>query len=221
MKKLFRQFFVRHSAGRKLVNKYFLLRYGSSKKYWEQRYRRNGNSGAGSYGGLANYKAAFLNRFVKDQHVKSIIELGCGDGNQLNLFEFTFYTGLDISKTAIDKCRTLFKGDASKDFYTMDDSERIVKAELAISLDVLYHLVEDIYYEKYLFQLFSLAKHFVIIYAWDVEGLQQMHVRHRKFSAWIQKNIKGWQLMQHVANHVQIGSCDFFIYEKEIEVLDA
>ena len=36
----------------------------SSADYWEDRYHTKGNSGAGSYGVLAAYKAGFLNAFV-------------------------------------------------------------------------------------------------------------------------------------------------------------
>ena len=48
----------------------------SSADYWEARYRDGGNSGAGSYGRLALFKARFLNDFVRSENVQSVIEFG-------------------------------------------------------------------------------------------------------------------------------------------------
>src|SRR5690349_10767553 len=64
------------------------VRYRSTSNYWESRYARGGNSGPGSYGRLAAWKAEFLNDFVRDNEVKSVVELGCGDGNQLRLMRY-------------------------------------------------------------------------------------------------------------------------------------
>ena len=54
--------------------------------YWENRYKNNGNSGAGSYGRLAEFKADVINNFIAENKITSVIEFGCGDGNQLSLF---------------------------------------------------------------------------------------------------------------------------------------
>ena len=54
----------------------------SSSRFWEKRYARGGNSGAGSYGKLAMYKKAFINKFVAAHGVETVAEFGCGDGNQ-------------------------------------------------------------------------------------------------------------------------------------------
>ena len=48
-------------------------------------YASGGSSGPGSYGRLAAGKADFLNRFVEDHQIKTVLEIGCGDGNQLSL----------------------------------------------------------------------------------------------------------------------------------------
>jgi hypothetical protein len=51
---------------------------------WENRYKANGNSGAGSYGVLCEYKAKFINKFIIDNNCKNVIEFGSGDGNQMS-----------------------------------------------------------------------------------------------------------------------------------------
>src|SRR5215207_6091130 len=62
--------------------------FHGSEDYWITRYATGGNSGAGSYNKLAEYKAEVLNDFVKRHNVESVIEYGCGDGNQLKLTLF-------------------------------------------------------------------------------------------------------------------------------------
>ena len=98
-------------------------RKGGSPVYWEQRYSAGGTSGCGSYGKLAEFKAEVIKAIIKEHDIKSIIELGSGDGNQISI---TFdnpdisYLGFDVSKTAITMCMEKFKDDISKDFILFD-----------------------------------------------------------------------------------------------------
>ena len=186
------------------------LIFPGSSSYWEKRYRRNGTSGIGSYGRSAEYKAGFLNRFVKGHNIQRVIEFGCGDGNQARQFDFHSYIGLDVSPTAIEKCSEVCKDDPCKQFFISDKTTTRLKAELAISLDVIYHLVEDEVYENYMRQLFAAATKYVIIYAWDVEEEKKFHVRHRKFTKWIEKEINDFQLIERVSKD---SYCDFFVYK--------
>lgn len=79
-----------------------------SADYWEKRYSSGGNSGVGSYDKFADFKARVLNRFVEEEKISSITELGCGDGNQLNYANYNVYLGVDVSETAIKKCSERF-----------------------------------------------------------------------------------------------------------------
>ena len=195
----------------KMIKKARNFIFPGSAIYWEKRYRRNGTSGMGSYGSSAEYKADFLNRFVKEHNILSVIEFGCGDGNQVRQFDFPSYTGLDISPTAIEKCSKMCKADPSKQFFILDKKSTRLKAELTVSLDVIYHLIEKEVYENYLKQLFDTATKYVIIYAWDVEEGKKYHVRHRKFTKWIEDNVSNFQLVEKVSKQ---SCCDFFIYRK-------
>ena len=76
-----------------------------SAEYWRKRYESGGNSGAGSYGALADFKAAALNGFVEQHNIVSAIEYGSGDGNQLSLLHISKYIGLDVSAKAIESLR--------------------------------------------------------------------------------------------------------------------
>lgn len=114
----------------------------NSKKYWENRYSTGGNSGAGSYGKFAQYKSIILNEFVQNNKINKVIEFGCGDGNQLQLAKYPEYLGLDVSTTALDLCKNKFKHDKSKVFKPLKQYKQET-ADLVLSLDVIFHLVED------------------------------------------------------------------------------
>ena len=126
-----------------LIYEYSVL-VGSA-EYWEQRYKQGGNSGTGSYNHLAKFKAEVLNQFVKEKQINSIIEWGCGDGNQLSLAEYPSYLCYDVSKTAIEICNQKFQDDKTKDFIWCGEENFTDNktAELVLSLDVLFHLLED------------------------------------------------------------------------------
>ena len=98
------------------------------------------------------------------------------------------------------------------------------RAELALSLDVIYHLVEDGVFSQHMRTLFAAADRFVIIYASDSDANDEhegRHVRHRKFSRWVAENQPSWELLEHVPNRYPYrgdyrkGSfADFFIYAR-------
>ena len=226
MKKLIRKLISRTPMER-LIRKYIskpVINFNNSPEYWEKRYASNGNSGAGSYGRLAEFKASILNKFVYENDVKSVIEWGCGDGNQLTLADYPNYLGLDISSTAITLCEGKFANDPSKSFKVLADAED-VKAELSISLDVIYHLVEENIYDEYMQRLFTSSKRFVCIYSTNYEddfADGARHVRHRKFTNWVQEHAPNWELTAEVKNiHPydlndpdNTSLADFFFYSR-------
>lgn len=196
-----------------------------SAQYWENRYESGNNSGKGSYGELAEFKAEVLNAFVAEKGVGSVIEFGCGDGNQLGLAVYPRYVGYDVSETAVDMCRKAFAHVPTKAFALVDEY-RGERADLAISLDVLFHLVEDEVFEIYMRRLFGASDRFVIIYCSDTDRPilpNSPHVRHRKFSVWVTRHVPSFQLIRKVENRYRDGRktrqghaspSDFFIYER-------
>jgi hypothetical protein len=179
----------------------------------------------GSTGKLAAFKARVINDFVSEHAITSIIEFGCGDGMQLQLAKYKRYTGFDVSETAVSLCQRRFCSDQSKTFKLMKDY-RGEHADVALSLDVLYHLVEDAVFESYLRVLFDASDRYVIIYSsnrdWRDESEEDSaHVRHRKFDDWITRKMREWVLMKHVLNEhpyrgdYRTGSfADFYIYRR-------
>lgn len=191
--------------------------------YWRERYARGGDSGAGSYRHLAQFKADALNAFVQEHGIRSVIEFGCGDGNLLRYTNYPSYFGLDISQHAIQRCVAAHGSDRTKKFALLDDY-RGETAELALSLDVIFHLVEDSVFAEYMRRLFAAAEKFVIIYSSDTDdntSNDAPHIRHRRFSKWIAQNAQGWKFSSIVknkfpfdGNHAKTSFSDFFIYER-------
>ena len=108
--------------------------FKNSAEYWDQRYKTGGNSGAGSYNRLAEFKAEILNEFVDQQQITSVIEYGTGDGAQLKLARYPSYTGVDISEKAVEMCRISFAGDISKRFLQSGAVTPGTVADLSLSL---------------------------------------------------------------------------------------
>ena len=196
--------------------------FPGSENYWIERYESGGNSGDGSYNILAEFKAEILNGFIREENIETIIEFGCGDGNQLRLANYKSYIGFDVSLKAISMCKNIFAGDCTKKFILMKDYNEET-AHLTISLDVIFHLIEDIIFNEYMHRLFDSAERFVIIYSSNIcyrpdEGV---HIKHRKFTQWIEENRSQWQLRSFIPNRhpfkgdTNSGSfADFYIYEK-------
>ena len=216
-------------AIRRLVPRSWTHRQFRSADYWESRYQRGRRSGSGSRGILAEFKAEILNAFVTEHGVASVVELGCGDGEQLGLASYPSYVGLDVSATVLGRCEERFAGDAAKSFRHYDCSPSradrpLPRGDLALSLDVIYHLVEDDVFETYMHDLFGCAERFVIIYSSneDKPG-RARHVRHRRFTDWIDRQRPEWRLVRHVANRFPeradaegpASPSDFFIYALE------
>jgi hypothetical protein len=201
--------------------------FPGSGNYWEKRYKEGGGSGSGSYNRLAYFKAEVLNDFVVRNNINTIIEFGCGDGNQLKLATYPNYIGLDVSGKAIELCRESFESDRSKSFFLYEpscfiDNYGVFKMDAALSLDVIYHLVEDAVFETYMKHLFQSAIKFVIVYSSNFDDVQRFHERDRKFTAWVEKNINGWQLKEIIKNKFpedpsnpeETSKADFFVYSR-------
>lgn len=195
------------------------MAFTDSARYWDRHYSCGGDSGDGSYGDAAAEKAAFLNKFVIDNEIGSVVEFGSGDGHQLSLASYPHYIGLDVSKSAIQLCKSRFSSDLTKSFFLYEgscfvDHAHIFEADLAISLDVIYHLVEDSVFETYVRHLFDAAKRYVIIYSTNTEIRDTApHVRHRRFQPWVERSCPEWVLTSKTSGpNSGPGRADFFVY---------
>jgi len=203
--------------------------FRDSSSYWERRYASGGNSGQGSYDFAAHWKAETVNALVRDYQILSVIEFGCGDGSQLALGKYPTYIGTDISPSAIRRCIDRYSADKTKSFWMLDprftaDPLRALHADMALSMDVIFHLVEDDVREAYLRTLFGAADRLVVIYSSDgpVRGPAGAHERHRPFTPLIRERYPEWQLVSEIRSKDQAdrlergiedeGAVHFFVF---------
>jgi SAM-dependent methyltransferase len=198
----------------------------SSSAYWEARYQAGGASGAGSYGRLAAFKAELINAFVADNRITSALDLGCGDGNLLSQLRLPNYVGMDPSPAALARCATRFADRHDCRFVTPAQLDDVQPVDLAMSIDVVFHLVEDAVFERHMRDLFASATRFVLIYASNFDGTwPDRHVRHRRFSDYVAACRPDWHLLAHVPNRFpyhparpgDTSFADFFVYGRTPE----
>lgn len=217
------QFFLRRKALWKLQDyrftRWLYYQLFDSTTYWEQRYAEGGPSGPGSRGDHAKFKAEFVNEFIENHDISTVVEFGCGDGDQVALGEYPSYIGLDVSEAAIERCSKRFEDDQTKRFRIYDPFEfndhETLRADLVLSLEVLFHLVNDDVYEKTMYDMFTTAERYVIIFSSNYDDpAPEIHVRHRRFIDYVEKEFPEFELIDHVENPFEERVSDFYVYAR-------
>jgi len=191
-----------------------------SKDYWENRYMAGGDSGAGSYDAKAEYKANIFNSIVKEYNISDVIEFGCGDGNNLSYYNIDYYTGFDVSETAIKICIDKYKEDSKKSFILYSPSKFKsggLKSSMTISFEVIFHLVEDEVFIAYMKDLFNTSSKYVLICSSNDNNLKDMatHVKHRKFIDYISDDfILKTKIKTPQEGNLKGFFSDFYLFER-------
>jgi SAM-dependent methyltransferase len=191
-----------------------------SSTYWEGRYAAGGDSGVGSHGEYAEYKAEILNEFVAEHDIESVIEFGCGDGNQIALAEYPEYVGLEVSKAAIESCSRRFADDDTKSFFLYDpqhfDNNGALEGDLVLSLEVLFHIVDREEFENALDDIFEASRRYVIVFSSNRDDPEPdtVHVKHRNFTEYVAETFPEFELINTIGNDYDARVSDFYIYEK-------
>lgn len=169
------------------------MRPPKPESYWESRYREGRGSGRGSEGELGEWKAAFVNDFLRqhDLAIWNVIDWGCGDGQvlrQLELDDVT-YVGVDVSPTIINRLSDEFPHLT----FRFPEQTGNFLSELSLSMDVLFHFPDDDDYFSYLNRLFTSSTRYVLIYSTDYDGGQTArHVRRRNFTSDVHVHFPDW-----------------------------
>jgi len=189
----------------------------SSKSFWENRYRNNGNSGLGSYGDESKFKSSYINDLIKKESIKTITDLGCGDGNQISLLSgFKKYYGYDFSDTALIKAKNINKG---SEYEFINNISDLPISDMSMSLDVTYHIIEDNLFDEYLSKLFMLGERYVLIYSMDVDVPQiSEHIKSRSFTKWVKENDIKYTLVDvtQYPKKLKANGVGFYLFEKKI-----
>ena len=132
----------------------------------------------------------------------TVVDFGCGDGFQIGLLDVPHYTGLDVSPAALELCRTRFADRAGWRFLPAADRAAWAgRYDMAMSLDVIFHLVETEVFEAYMHDLFAHADRLVLIYSSDVDhDAPGRHVLHRNVTRWTAENLPHWRQTRAIPN---------------------
>lgn len=160
----------------------------NSLKYWENRYMAGPKFG-NNYGRDVQIKAGFINKFIEKKGIKRVFDYGCGDGRQSQYIKVKEYVGVDVSETALRRCRKL---NPDKTFYKDTNFLKDFKPDLCLSLWVISHLIEDNIYKEYMKNLFS-SQRFVWIHSLNQDKTYlALHQKDRNFTKDIGKQ---WRLL--------------------------
>ena len=184
--------------------------------YWERRYADGRTSGAGSEGDAAIVKAARIDAVIAGHGIASVIDWGVGDGVVLGHVKAKVpYLGLDVAPVAVERLRARYgPRSRTKRFALAADGAREVR-DLALSLDVLFHLPAQADYEVYLAQVFGSATKAVLIHASDHDGGRTArHVLWRCFTPDVAQRFPTWRLAEAPADRTVPG---FYLYLPEGE----
>jgi Methyltransferase domain len=189
------------------------------KAYWNRRYAQGGNSGDGSYGILAAYKADLINQFIKDKGIKSVIEFGCGDGSNLSLYHCESYLGMDVAASSVRLCIDKYQKDAHRSFMVYDPphyKNNFFQADLVMSLDVLYHIIDEDDFQKSLQDIFSTAAKYVILYTiLHPAKDDSIHIKRRDTLAYL-KQFDHFRIARIDENpHAQLSAAQFIFLERQ------
>jgi hypothetical protein len=136
--------------------------------------------------------------------------------------EYRDYVGLDVSSSAIELCRERFRDDSARRFEIYRADLALPAADLALSLDVIYHLLEDETYERYMSDLFAIAGRYVLIYSNDSDDASLWdEVRCRRFTDWVHRRQPHWRLIERIPQRFPFvhgdndtSWSDFYLYER-------
>lgn len=172
--------------------------------YWNNRYYNGRSSGYGSYGKQLKKKLKYLSGL----DIESISEIGCGDfnfgKNLLKLYPEAYYVGQDISELIIAKNQKEYP----KYQFTTNLGE-LIKADLTLCIDVLFHITDDAEYYFLLENLKNNWKKYLAITANEEENPRtSAHVKIRRFDP----SYFGKPIIKEIVE--KEGNLYFYLFEK-------
>ena len=104
-----------------------------------------GISGSGSTLEITREYRSYLEHFIKEHRVTSIVDAGCGDWNFSRTIDWggASYLGVDIASDVIDAVRRKHERGRIR-FQVGDITDELPAADLLISKDVLQHLSNEL-----------------------------------------------------------------------------
>jgi hypothetical protein len=114
------------------------------KQIFTEIYAKNGwgyGSGEGSLPQNTETYRTFLQQFIRDRHIRTVIDYGCGDWQFSRLIDWrnVYYLGLDVVDSLIEHHNSTYRANNIK-FKAIDGvPDELPDGELIIIKDVLQH----------------------------------------------------------------------------------
>ena len=132
-------------------------------EYWEERYASGSASGCGSIGPSRTWKWDIINCYLPK--IDRIIDVGCGDLSFWEGRSYKDYTGIDISKTIIERNREK----RPKWNFIVSPAETYINGvtgECVFCLDTLFHIMDDGTFISILENLCYYSTKYIFIHTW-------------------------------------------------------
>lgn len=125
-----------------------MLDFDSLQKKFENVYREDlwtNGSGPGSLPKHTIEYRAFLSKFLSENEIKTVTDLGCGDWQSSRFMDWTeiHYIGLDVVPSIVGKNNRNY-GSERIEFRHFSDLDQLPGGDLCICKEVLQHLPNDI-----------------------------------------------------------------------------
>jgi SAM-dependent methyltransferase len=114
-------------------------------KTWGQNQQGQGHSGEGSTIAATHIYRVFLQEFLKEHSIRSVVDVGCGDwefSKKIN-WEGIYYQGFDVVKAVIQNNQQIYASDTIQFTYADATTIELPEADLLICKDVLQHLPNE------------------------------------------------------------------------------
>ena len=151
----------------------------------------NSQWGKSSGGGSDPYHTieyrCFLEKFIRMNNIKSIVDIGCGDWqfSRLMNLDGIKYVGFDVVPRMINRNLKLFSSHSIEFAVMPDNIADVPSADLLLMKDVLQHLPDNVIFE-FASKVFSKFKFCLLSNSFVKLNTQKnINVSHGGFGAWI------------------------------------
>jgi len=143
-----------------------------NRMFWNNRYRSDPErgSGVGSRGDLAQRKRELVEQTWRDYGQGSVLDVGFGDLEVLDLSVFTSYVGVDIADVAVERGQEKYPQHTfvRADFGDAAEPELpITGADVVLCFDVLIHQFDPESYRRIIERLVRFTRRVGLVAAYD------------------------------------------------------
>lgn len=113
-----------------------------ARAYWGRNSKGEGHSGPGSVPKNCAEYTAFIQRFIQENQIRSVVDAGCGDWQFSRLIDWTGvdYIGYDVVKSLVERNNAAFANNHINFIHANFLQTDLPQADLFLCKDVFQHL---------------------------------------------------------------------------------